>query len=142
MRRIRMCRAKLFRSNAVIGVMAVVDPEVDGSVGDSDGQLHGDDFACDCGLERRLLQKFEVERLGFEGIDLAACLRRARQNDGCVANVGADIQDISLADYGGMGTQQIAQIVFNVAFVEEVGRLEQATAEGSLKKTGTLDQRV
>src|SRR5271163_3125535 len=119
-----MRRAKLFRGDAVIGMMAIVDPEVDGPVGSSDSQLHGDDFASEFGLKRCLLQKSEVERLRFEGIDLAACLRGSCQNGGRVPDVGADIQNISLADDGGMGTQQIAKIVFNVAFVEEVGRLE------------------
>ena len=119
-----MRRAKLFRDDPVIRMVAIVDPQIDGAVLSTDSQLHGNDFATELRLNRGLLQNSEVERLRFEGIDLATGFRGSRQNGGGVADVRAYIEHISTIDDGGIGEDQVPQVVFNLALVEEVGGLK------------------
>ena len=119
-----MRRTKLFRSDPVIRVVTIVDPQVDGPIPGAGSVLQRDDFAAELWLKRGLLKKPEVKRLRLKGINLAAGIRGPRQNGGRVTDVGANIQNISPTDEGREGLHQVPQIVFDVAFVEEVGGLE------------------
>ena len=80
----------------MIRVVTIVYPQIDIPVFSADGHLHWDNFACELGLKCRPLQNSEVERLRFKGIDLTTGFCGSRQNSCRVADVRADIQDISL----------------------------------------------
>jgi hypothetical protein len=115
---------KLFRHDTVIRVVTIIYPQVNDPVLSANGALHRDDLAFELLLKRSLMQNFEVEGFGFEGIDLPAGFYGSCQNGRRIADVCADIQDVPPSEESGKGLHQIPQIVFDIALIEEVGRFE------------------
>jgi hypothetical protein len=115
---------KLRGDDPVIRVVVEIDPKIDGSIRGADRALHWKDFAFELRALRSLLQNAEVERLRLEGKDLPIGFCSSCQNRGGVADVGSDVQNVSLADKARKGLHEILQVVFDVAFVEEISGLE------------------
>jgi hypothetical protein len=119
-----MYRTKLVCDDPVVPVVTKVDPQGNRPILCSDSALFRNDSIFELGLKGCLLQNPEVGRLRLKGEDLAIGIDSSCQNGGRVTDVRADIKDISIADEIGIRLQQVLQIVFDVAFVLEVSKLE------------------